>query len=33
LWFLLPEHEKQELGALFSRMVMKLFRVVSIEEG
>ena len=33
LWFLLPEHEKQKLGALFSRMVMKLFRVLSIEEG
>jgi hypothetical protein len=33
MWFQLPEPEKQELGALFSRMVMKLFRVVSIEEG
>lgn len=33
LWFLLPEHEKQELGAVFSRMVMKLFRAVSNNEG
>ncbi len=32
LWFLLPEQEKQELGVLFSRMVVKLFRVLSNEE-
>jgi len=33
LWSLLPEHQKQELGALFSGMVMKLFHVLSNEEG
>jgi hypothetical protein len=33
LWLLLPEHEKQELGAVFSRMVMKLFRAVSNDKG
>ncbi len=33
LWLLLPEHEKQELGAVFSRMLMKLFRAVSNDKG
>lgn len=33
LWPLLPEHEKQELGALFSGMVLRLFRVLSTEEA
>lgn len=32
LWGALSEAQKQELGALFSRMVMKLFRVLSGVE-
>jgi len=33
LWSALPEGQKQELGALFARMLMKLFRVWSGVEG
>ncbi|MFQ5668171.1 MAG: hypothetical protein ACE5I7_17285 [Candidatus Binatia bacterium] len=32
VWFLLPEGQKQELGAMFSQMVMKRFQVLSGTE-
>jgi hypothetical protein len=33
LWLLLPEHDKTEFEGHFSRMVLRLFRGLSIDGG